>query len=571
MGRYQVIAEDIRAMEEKLQSLKGSIPDEKYADISERIEAVKRLGVDLPDDFDASRVQEVIEQVVGLQFDNFSDEFVQESSKEIKKAAFLQRLQYVQNYIDVSKDIPAVVKEAEAYWESLQGSYDEFEKAEVQRKLDEVKLAFTLSRIRSANAVDIDSIDVRQSPYLIREGLQGLAESSEISEEDKLLVNSWLGELVDVKSGEIDRTAVEKLLRTPKLWGLLAGVKATELQPVKKTELQVVKSVREKVKRVGEDSEKRKQEITDVCEKYGVSERIVRRLLKSGKKVCIVKWRFGYKPVGVSTKVKTRDYFKEKKQDLVRALIYNNDEKGVLQYDSYCLDRLEEVVFSDSLTSIGLQAFGKCNLATVRLPDKVIKVEAGAFSECRALKTVTLSDSLDVIDFEAFSCTAIVTIKIPDSVTYIGYDAFRRCPIRSIDFGKGIKNIGERAFSGGKLKSIDIPPSVVRIGDCAFRDNPLEEVILHKGQLEYIGSSAFCGTNLQTLDVPENVRVAVNAVEKGVKVRRFDKELSKERKQEQEMSLEELKKQKQELEALLAKMNERLRAMEQAKGNDLQK
>jgi len=35
MGRYQVIAEDIRLMEEKLQSLKGSIPEEKYEELSD--------------------------------------------------------------------------------------------------------------------------------------------------------------------------------------------------------------------------------------------------------------------------------------------------------------------------------------------------------------------------------------------------------------------------------------------------------------------------------------------------------------------------------------------------------
>ena len=120
MERYRVINEDIQALEEKRQSLKGAVSAQKYEEIGEKIEEIKRKGLDLPGDFDETKVREVIEEMVGLQFDEFSPEFVEESTKEIKKTAFLQRLEHIRLAFGEGKEVKEVLKAAEKYWGSIE-------------------------------------------------------------------------------------------------------------------------------------------------------------------------------------------------------------------------------------------------------------------------------------------------------------------------------------------------------------------------------------------------------------------------------------------------------------------
>ena len=78
------------------------------------------------------------------------------------------------------------------------------------------------------------------------------------------------------------------------------------------------------------------------------------------------------------------------------------------------------------MTSIGTNAFVYHNgspLLSVKLPDTLKRIGAGAFYGCNNLTEITLPEGLEVIEDSAFSgCEALKELIIPNTVTGIGYD-----------------------------------------------------------------------------------------------------------------------------------------------------
>ena len=94
-----------------------------------------------------------------------------------------------------------------------------------------------------------------------------------------------------------------------------------------------------------------------------------------------------------------------------------------------------------------------------------------AFSNCRFLQSVIISNSVETIGDSAFySCNQLQSVMIGKSVKTIGEYVFSRCAsLKSVILGNSVESIGENAFfSCGSLKSITIPNSVKMIGEEAF-------------------------------------------------------------------------------------------------------
>ena len=76
---------------------------------------------------------------------------------------------------------------------------------------------------------------------------------------------------------------------------------------------------------------------------------------------------------------------------------------------------------------------GKVDSGEVIIPNEidglpVTGIGFGAFIECEALTSVTISDSVISIGFGAFSqCKNLTSLTIPDGVTTIGDNAFSLC------------------------------------------------------------------------------------------------------------------------------------------------
>ncbi len=103
---------------------------------------------------------------------------------------------------------------------------------------------------------------------------------------------------------------------------------------------------------------------------------------------------------------------------------------GVISsYAFYYCYNLESITISDKITSIYYEAFYGCTkLSSVIMGDRVASIGSCAFQKCKSLTTVTIPDSVTSIGSQAFSdCTNLVSITIGAGVTSITSNTFSGC------------------------------------------------------------------------------------------------------------------------------------------------
>ena len=110
---------------------------------------------------------------------------------------------------------------------------------------------------------------------------------------------------------------------------------------------------------------------------------------------------------------------------------------------------LYEIVLSNNIDTINRYEFSGLNLWKIDIPNRVTKIEEGAFYDCRWLQEIRLPDSLEIIGKDAFyECTRLTEITIPKNVVDIGYGAFRYSGLTKVNIEGNLKTIGEYAFNG---------------------------------------------------------------------------------------------------------------------------
>lgn len=107
------------------------------------------------------------------------------------------------------------------------------------------------------------------------------------------------------------------------------------------------------------------------------------------------------------------------------------DFRAVTKIDKPVNDKynvnLKEIVFPESLTTVGKSAFRNCSSLTSVDMSYVLTVEAKAFMNCSKLTDVTMQDGLKEIQESAFrNCISIEKIIVPD-VEAMGADVFKGC------------------------------------------------------------------------------------------------------------------------------------------------
>ena len=222
MGIKSVINKDIQELDEKLQTIKGTISDKEYKELSTQVEEIKKLAFDLPDEGYISETIEVVQKILKLEFGKLSDSLIGEKSKVIKLKSFIERLEYIKVCIKQGKDVSELIEGSYRYWNSIKEIYDEIEISQVERQISEVVLENILSKASDLSDIGYKELINDSFYFLIREKLQDLSVRKNINIEKKLLVGSWLGEIIDVKNGELDEKAMEKLIKDKKLWEVLA-------------------------------------------------------------------------------------------------------------------------------------------------------------------------------------------------------------------------------------------------------------------------------------------------------------------------------------------------------------
>ncbi len=196
--------------------------------------------------------------------------------------------------------------------------------------------------------------------------------------------------------------------------------------------------------------------------------------------------------------------------------MYEYSGVGAIPWYS-CRDSIKKVVLSNGITSIGSEAFYRCeNLTSVTIPNSVKTIGGMAFYGCSSLKSVTIPSSVTAIKNDAFQyCSSLESVSIPDSVTDLGLWVFDHCSsLKSARLPNGIEVIRESLFSYcSSLESVAIPSSVKYIDFEAFyKCESLKSITLHEG-IETIGSYAFeyC-SSLKSVNIPASVkRIGIEA------------------------------------------------------------
>ena len=179
------------------------------------------------------------------------------------------------------------------------------------------------------------------------------------------------------------------------------------------------------------------------------------------------------------------------------------------------LKEVESVV--DGVYAIPGSAFyGKSTLIKCVLPDKLERIESGAFTSTALTGTLQLPEGLKYVS--GFESTKITSVQFPSTLKEIGYQAFYNCLdlmcelnlpeslkkigskafqlsaiIGNLVLPQGLEVLQEQAFYGceGLTGSLAIPPKVKKIYSSTFYKCSFNGTLTLPHGLETIGNSAF--------------------------------------------------------------------------------
>jgi hypothetical protein len=176
-------------------------------------------------------------------------------------------------------------------------------------------------------------------------------------------------------------------------------------------------------------------------------------------------------------------------------------------------------------TALKQYALSYCqSLQSVEIPNTVIKMEQGVFSQDRALISVTFEagSQLTTIGSDVFRwCSKLELAEIPDKVTLIETYAFYGCTeLKKIRIPASVTRIRQQAFygcssveeltfaEGSQLTQID-QSAFYQISDS--RQTKIDVDLSPCTQLTYIGNSAFGGASkIKNMTLPVNVTTIEN-------------------------------------------------------------
>lgn len=144
---------------------------------------------------------------------------------------------------------------------------------------------------------------------------------------------------------------------------------------------------------------------------------------------------------------------------------------------------LEDITFSDSLTTIGYDAFRGARIKEAILPETVTTFEldgdySHAFAENQSLTKASFPAAAVSIPNRCFDgCYALQPFDFPEGVTSIGYRAFYNCYNFDSSIPSTVKTIDDYAFYSSGITNVVLTEGV-SVGDYAFQYSDLKSIVL---------------------------------------------------------------------------------------------
>ena len=177
-----------------------------------------------------------------------------------------------------------------------------------------------------------------------------------------------------------------------------------------------------------------------------------------------------------------------------------NDELSELGFGAFWFcQSLKQVNIPLGLDTIKPYTFAETALETVDIPGHIEVVDSFAFTNCNALRAVTIADGVAAIKGGVFSdCGQLGTLTLPASLRTIGHEAFHDCEaLTSVALPAGLKRLEDDTFSGcSSLATVRLNPGLEVIGEDAFADCRSLTAITLPPSVKRIGNEAFTGTTL---------------------------------------------------------------------------
>ena len=141
---------------------------------------------------------------------------------------------------------------------------------------------------------------------------------------------------------------------------------------------------------------------------------------------------------------------------------------------------ITSITIPNSVNSIEWYAFSNTGLTSINIPANVSSILSGAFESCRSLKSITVDSNNTVYNDGNGSNCIIETATnklivgcnyttIPNTVVTLGESVFSGCTFTTITLPNSLTTIGQQVFTNcSYLQKLTIPSSVNYIGNSAF-------------------------------------------------------------------------------------------------------
>ncbi|MCD7827713.1 MAG: leucine-rich repeat domain-containing protein [Clostridiales bacterium] len=170
--------------------------------------------------------------------------------------------------------------------------------------------------------------------------------------------------------------------------------------------------------------------------------------------------------------------------------------------------KLKKIEIPNSVISIEASAFTHCeNLTNIEIPASVTFIESMAFDSCYSLEGIFVSEdnkffssdsygvlyNKDKTELVAYPYNGATEYTIPDGVVSIGEGAFSNCrKLEKIEIPDSVTSIGYLSFwCCDSLKTIEISENVTYIGSTAFRSCYVLEGIFVSEDNDYYSSDSY--------------------------------------------------------------------------------